>query len=322
MIIVKFCLVILALGIPLAGAARAQSDYPTRPIRFVIPFSAGGIADIHSRIIGAELSKRLGQEVVIENQPGAFGIVAARTVLAQMPDGHTMTLLANGTATSVSLTSLPFDPVIDFAPVAYVVTFDHLLAVSAKSSLRSLSDVVAAARAKPEGLNIGTSAAGTTGNLVGHLFIQRSGIRATLVPHRKTGELAIGLMRNDLDLIVHTYAALAPILKDGSVRAIAATGVKRSAVLPDVPTVQEGGLPSFEAPSWNGVFVRAGTPRQIVDRLNRDINAVLREGRVKQRLLDLGTEPLIGTPEELGARLRHDIELWRVVIAKAGIKSK
>jgi tripartite-type tricarboxylate transporter receptor subunit TctC len=322
MIMGRLCLAALVLGFALAQDAQAQGDYPTRPIRFVVPFSAGGIADIHSRIIGAELSKRLGREVVIENQPGAFGIVAARTVLAQAPDGHTITLLANGTATSVSLTNLPFDPVNDFAPIANVVMFDHLLAANAKSSVRSVSDIVAAGRAKPEGLNVGTSAAGSTGNLVGHLFIQRSGVRATLVPHRKTGELAIGLLRNDLDLIVHTYAAIAPSIRDGSIRAIAGTGAKRSAVLPDVPTVRESGLASFEAESWNGIFARAGTPRGIVDRLNREINAVLREDHVRKRLLDIGIEPSAGTPEALHARLKHDIERWRAVVAKAGIKSK
>ncbi|MCC6474540.1 MAG: tripartite tricarboxylate transporter substrate binding protein [Burkholderiales bacterium] len=312
----------LVLSIALAGGARAQSDYPARPIRFVIPFAVGGIADIHARIVGVELGKRLGQGVVVENQPAAFGIPAAKAVLAQAPDGHTITLLANGTATSVSLTTLPFDPVNDFAPVASIATFDHVLVVNARSSLRSIADIVAAARARPEGLNVGTSAPGTTGNLVTHLFIQRSGIKAALVPHRNTGELAIGLLRNDLDLIVHTYAAIVAQLKDGSLRAVAGTGAKRSAVLPDVPTAQEGGLAGFDAASWFGIFVRAGTPGPIIARLNREINATLHEDRIKQRLLALGTEPMIGTPEDLHARLSNDIERWRVVIDKAGLRNK
>lgn len=305
------------------ASAHAQSDYPTRPLRLIIPFGAGGIADIQSRIVAGELGKRLGQQVVVENQPAGLGIPAAKAVLSAPPDGYALALFANGTATSVSLVAdLTFDPVRDFAPVANLIYFDFLLAANASSPYRSLSDVVTAARARPGALNFGTTARGSSSNLAAELLRLTAGISATVVPYRNPADLTVALLRGDADLVLDTYALLKPAIDDGKARAIASTGPQRSPATPAVPTAQESGLAGFEVTSWQGVFVRAGTPGAVIERLNLELRAVMAQPDVQARLLQLGLEAHAGTPNELGARLKSDIDKWAKVIAQTGIEKR
>ncbi len=316
-------IVALLISLGLGGDAHAQSEYPTRPLRLIIPFGAGGIADIQSRIVAGELGKRLGQQVVVENQPAGLGIPAAKAVLSAPPDGYALALFANGTATSVSLIAdLTFDPVRDFVPVANLIYFDFLLAANASSAFRSLADVIAAARTRPGTLNIGTTARGSSSNLAAELLRFTASIEATVVPYRNPADLTVALLRSDVDLVLDTYALLKPAIDDGKARAVASTGPTRSPATPDVPTAQESGLAGFEVASWQGVFVRAGTPAPIVERLNRELRAVVARSDVKERLLQLGLEAHAGTPEELGTRLRTDIDRWAQVIARAGIEKR
>jgi tripartite-type tricarboxylate transporter receptor subunit TctC len=311
-----------ALGV--GAAAHAQADtYPTRAVRLVIPFGAGGIADIHSRLVAAELSKRLGQQVYVENQPGGFGIPAARTALTAPPDGHTLTLFANGTATSVSLLKdLTFDPLKDFTPVANVVEFEFLMVVNAQSKYRSVGDVLTDAKQRPGAFKIGTTAQGSSSHLAAVLLRSSAGVDLTVVPYRNPADLPIALLRNDVDMVLDTLALLKGTIDDGKARPIAVTGSRRSAALPHIPTAQEGGLAGYEVTSWNGIFARAGVPAPVIERLNREIRATVAMPEIKQRLLQLGLLASSGPPEDLRARLQSDIAKWAKVIADAGIERR
>ena len=301
--------------------ARAQENYPTRPIKIVIGFGPGGLADITMRLLGEKLSARLGQAITIENRPGAGGTVAAQSVATSTPDGYTLVVLSVGTAISVSfLKSLPFDPTRDFVPISTVALFDLLLLVAADSPFKTLQDFLVVARKRGNALNIGAINPGSSQNLGAELFKSTAGIQATIVPYRTTGEVQLALTRGDVSLAVESYAALKGPIADGALRAIASTGTTRS--LPDVPTVQESGLPDYEVVGWNALFAPAGTPGPIVARLNKEINEVLKITDLRQRIIDLGTEPRGSTTEELGALLRHDIAKWGAVIERAGLKHK
>ena len=305
------------------GSAEAQSDYPAMPVRVVVPFGPGGIADTSLRIVAEKLTGELGQQVVVENQPGAGGITAAMNALKAPADGYTLALLTNGTAISVPLfKKLRFDPLTDFTPVSSVAFFDFVLVTNAQSPLRSVADVVAAAKAKPGGLNVGTINIGSSQNLSAELLKSTAGVDFTIVPYRQTPDLLVGMLRGDVDLMIDNYAAVKAAVDDGRARAIATTGTARTPALPDVPTVQESGVPGFEVTSWNGIFAPAGTPTEVIATLNRALHTVLAMPDVKQRMLDLGVEARASTPEELRSRLQADIAKWGEVIAKAGIEQQ
>jgi len=306
--------------VALPGDARAQAAYPSRPVRFVLPFGAGGVADVTSRLTAEKLGEKLGQRFVVENQPGAGGINAARTVISAAPDGYTLGLVTNGTAISVPLfKALPFDPVKDFTMISRLGTFDLVFLVNAQSAFRTLADVVKAARERPGKLNVGTINIGSTQNLGAELFKSTAGVDFQVVPYRNSPEIIVGLLRDDVDMMVDFYAAVRPVLQDGKARALAVSGVKRSSVLPDVPTVQEAGVDGYEVTSWNGMAAPQGTPADVVDVLNRALHEILADEDVRKQYRDVGIEAGASTPEELEAQLRRDIEKWAKVIERANI---
>src|SRR5215467_11501320 len=246
--------------------ARGEGRYPNRPVRLILPFGAGGVADVTSRLTAEKLSDKLGQRFVVENQPGAGGINAVRSVISAPPDGYTLGLVTNGTAISVPLfKSLPFDPTKDFDLVSTLGYFDLVFAANGESSFKTLADFVDAARAAPGKLNVGTINVGGTQNLGAELFKSTAGVDFQVVPYRGSPEIIIGLLRNDVDLMVDFYAALRAGLQDGKLRALAVSSVKRSPILPDIPTVQEAGIRDYEVTSWNGMFAPQGTPREVID---------------------------------------------------------
>jgi tripartite-type tricarboxylate transporter receptor subunit TctC len=305
----------------LLDSAQAQPGYPTKPVRVVVPFGPGGIADTSLRIVAEKLTGELGQQVIVENQPGAGGIIAANKVLKSEADGYTLAFLTNGTAISVPLfKKLPFDPLTDFTPVSSVSFFDFVLVTNAQSPFRTVADVVMAAREKADGLNLGTINVGSSQNLSAELLKSASGANFAIVPYRQTPDLLVGVLRNDVDLMIDNYAGVKAAIDDGRARAIATTGTKRSPALPNVPTVQESGIQSFEVMSWNGIFAPKGTPNEVIATMNRALQAVLTTPDVKQRMLDLGVEARASTPDELRTRLQSDIAKWGDVIAKAGIE--
>jgi tripartite-type tricarboxylate transporter receptor subunit TctC len=312
----------LLLGGAMLAAAQAQPSYPDRPIRIVIGFGPGGLADITMRLVGQKLTELTGQQVVIENRPSAGGIVAASAVTSARPDGYTLFVLSSGIAISRSLIkTMPFDPVADFAPISTVAYFDLLILVPAQSPLRSVNDVTAAARANPGRFNVGTINPGSTQNLSAELLKAATGVNMTIVPYRSTPEVLTALLRDDVHIMIESYAALKAPIDDGRVRPIAATGETRSPVLPNVPTLRESGL-GAEVVGWNALVAPAQTPRPIVELLNRHVTTIVAQPDFRQRLIELGTEARASTPEELGARLAADIDKWAAVIKQAGIEAR
>jgi tripartite-type tricarboxylate transporter receptor subunit TctC len=311
----------LALSTLTASQARAQAKYPDRAVRIVLPFAAGGVADITARIVAEKLGDRFGQRFYVENQPGAGGIAAARTVISSTPDGHTLAMLTNGTAISVSLfKKLPFDPLKDFEPISSLGFFDFILATGANSEFKTLGDFIAAAKAKPGALNVGTINVGSTQNLSAELFKTAADIDFTIVPFRATPEVTVSLLQGDIALMIDSYAAMKGNLADKKFRALASSGPKRSGSTPDIVTVQEGGVGSYDVVSWNALFAPAGTPPEIIGAINGALRDILADADVKKRLLELGVEAKASTPQEISDRLKSDIDKWQKVIEKAGIQ--
>jgi tripartite-type tricarboxylate transporter receptor subunit TctC len=303
-----------------APSALAQARYPDRPIRLIVPFGPGGLADVTARVVGERMGQALGQQVVIVNQPGAGGVSAARAALGAAADGYTLVLFTNGTAISVPLVKeLGYDPLTQFMPVSSLGFFDFLMLTSADHAYRSLDDLLAAAKAKPGALNIGTINVGSTQNLSANLFKSAAGIDVTIVPFRTTPDAITAVLRKDVDLVIDGYVAGKSLLAEGKLRALATSGASRFAGLPGVPTVAESGVPGFDVTSWNAVFTPAGTPPDVIQTLNQAIQTALADPGVRQRLLDLGIEPRGGLPAAIGERLRQDIQRWSDVIRQAGI---
>jgi len=301
--------------------AFAETKYPTKAVRIVLPFAAGGVADITARVVAERLGIRLGGRFYVENQPGAGGIAAARSVTSSVPDGTTLALLSNGTAISVSLfKTLPFDPLKDFTPISSLGYFDFIFATGAGSEFKTLVEFIKAARAKPGALNVGTINVGSTQNLAAELFKTAAGIDFQIIPFRATPDVLVSLMQGNLALMIDSYSSLKGNLADGKIRALASSAAKRSESAPEIATAAEGGVAGYDVVSWNALFAPAGTPPDIVKILNDALHDVLAEPEVKTRLLELGIEARASTPEEIAARLKSDIDKWRLVIEKSGIE--
>ncbi len=312
----------LSLGSALPLPALAQA-WPTKPVRVLVPFGAGGIADITVRIVAERLGDKLGQRFVIENQPGPGGINAARAALQGGTDGYSLALFSNGTAVAAGLfKNLRYDPVKEFAPVSALGYFDFVFATGGESRFKTLGELLAEARAKPGVLNIGTIASGSTQNLSGELFKSSANIDARIVPYRTTPDVILAALRGDVDLIVDSYASMKANLEDGKLRALATSSINRSVSLPNAPTVAEAGIPGFDVTSWNAIFAPAGTPQPIIDTLNKAILEVLALPDTKKLLLDLGIEAKGSTPAELGEKLQADIVKWTAIIDKSGIEKQ
>src|SRR5216683_396889 len=303
--------------------ARAEASYPNKSVRIVLPFAAGGVADTTARIVAEKLGDKLGQRFYVENQAGAGGIAAARTVIASAPDGYTLALLSNGTAVSVSLfKKLPFDPLRDFEPISSLGFFDFVFATGANSELRTLADFIAAAKAKPGALNVGTINIGSTQNLSAELFKTSADIDFTIIPHRGTPEVQISLLQGDIALVIDSYSSMKGNLDDSKFRALASSGPARSKSTPAVATLQESGVANYDVVSWNALFAPTGTPPEIVNKLNGALQDILADADVKKRLIELGIEARASTPQEISARLKSDIDKWQKVIEKAGIQKQ
>jgi tripartite-type tricarboxylate transporter receptor subunit TctC len=305
------------------SALAAEASYPDRSVRIVVPFAAGGVADITARIVAEKLGDRLGQRFYVENQPGAGGIAAARTVISSAPDGYTLALLSNGTAISVSLfKKLSFDPLRDFAPISSLGFFDFIFCTGADSEFKTLAEFIAVAKAKPGALNVGTINVGSSQNLSAELFKTAAGIDFTIVPFRATPEVGVSLLQGDIALMIDSYASIKGNLDDRKFRALASSGPIRSESTPDIAIVQESGVANYDVVSWNALFAPAGTPPEIVQTLNGALQDILADADVKKRLLELGIEARASTPQEISARLKSDIDKWQKVIEKAGIQKQ
>jgi tripartite-type tricarboxylate transporter receptor subunit TctC len=307
-----------ATGLPMA--AGAQTAYPSKPLHIVVPNAPGGAADLTARAVGQKIGEALGQPVIIDNKPGAGGVVAGDTVAKAAPDGHTLLLISSGTAVSASLfNSLPFDTVKDFIPVAPLASFDLVIVASEGGRFKTLAEVLAWSRANPGKLNIGTPNIGTTQHLAAELFKSAAGLDAQIVPFNGTPAVINALRGNQIDVGLDILGPLLAQIKAKALRPLAITGDKRSRMLPEVVTAREAGVPGFVAASWNGLAVPANTPKEIVARLNREIVAALNDPAVKKQLENLNLDPHPGTPEEAAALLANDIKRWNDVIVRARI---
>jgi tripartite-type tricarboxylate transporter receptor subunit TctC len=309
-----------AAAILAAPAAQAQS-WPARPIRLIVPNAAGGIGDLTARAVGQRLAELLGQPVVIENRPGAGGVVAAQALIAAAPDGHTLMLATNSHAIAPALfRALPYDPLRDLAPVVKLGTFAVALLVPPASALRDPAALLARLRERPGALNIGSISVGSTQHLAAELFKTEAGVRAETVTFAATPALVTALLRGDVDVAFEIAGPIWGQIASGELRPIAVTSATRSARLPDVPALGEAALPGFDVVSWNALVAPARTPEPVIARLNRDVNAALATPALRERLLAAGVEAAGGSPEAFGALLAADIARWRGVIERTGIE--
>ena len=303
--------------------ASAQKKYPERPVRIILPFGAGGVGDVMTRIVADKLSQTLGQRFVVENNPGAGGIIAARRVLQSPADGYTLAYLANATALSVALfEKLPFDPIKDFEPVSSMGYFDLIFVTAANSPYKTLDDFIKAAKERPSQLNVGTIVAGSMQNLGVELLKSTLDLNFVIVPFRNSGEVLIALERNDVQMAAEFYAALRGGIEANKFIPIGTSGVRRTQYLPSAPTMKEAGAGDFEVTGWSGIFAPAGTPSEVIKTLNASMKNILSDPEVKKKALELGIEAGGSTPEDLHNRFRTDIGKWSKVIEKAGIKKQ
>lgn len=307
---------LMGLAAVAARPALAQTAFPNQPLKLVIPLAAGGVGDTTARLVAEKMGEKLGQRIVIENIPGPGGNAAARAVLQQPADGHTMMLLTNGTAIGVTLLkTMSFDPVKDFEPVAKFGYFEFFFATRGDGPHKTMADLIAAAKANPGKLNVGTTTTGSTQHLTALLLKTTSGIEFQWVPFKTTPDLLIALIRGDIDMTVEAYSALKGNADDGKVRVLAASSAGRSPAAPSVPGAKEAGAgDAMDVAAWNGVFVKAGTPPAAVGSLNKAAAEALADPGLKKRLLDLGITAEAGTPRQMGELLQSEIARWAKVI--------
>jgi tripartite-type tricarboxylate transporter receptor subunit TctC len=318
MVFKSFFGTLLASLVLLHGAA-AQT-FPSKPIKIVVPFGAGGVADLTARIVGAKLTESLGQSVIIDNKPGAGGVIASDTVAKSAPDGHTLLLMSNATAVSAGLfKTLPFDPVRDFTPVSTLGYFDIAVVVPGNSKFKTFGELLSYAKANPGKLNIGSINIGSTQNLAAELFKTSANVDVQIVPFNGTPAVITALRGGQIDAAVEILGPVMPQINDKALRALAVTGDNRAAALPDVPTAKESGLPSFVASSWNALAAPSKTPKEVIARLNKDITAALNSPDVKKKLHDLNVQARASTPEQAAELLASEIKRWGDVIQRAKI---
>ncbi len=315
-------LIALVLCSIFVAAAGAQEAYPSRPVRFILPFPPGGGTDILGRLIAERLSAGLGQPVVTENRGGAGGNVGAEAAAHSAPDGYTIVLVAPSLAISPSLYSkLNYDPVKDLAPVSLVATVPNVMLTNPSVEAKNLQEFIALARARPGAMNYGSGGAGTSNHLAGELFNIVTGAKLVHVPYKGVNLAMQGVLAGEIHLVFIGIPAALPHIKAGRLRALALVAPQRSPALPELPTAAEAGLKDFEVTTWYGVMTPAGTPRPIVTRLNAELVKIMHAPDVKERLAGMATDPLTSTPEEFAAYLRQEIAKWGDVVRRANLKA-
>lgn len=313
----------LAAGVAaLSFIAPAQAqDFPSRTVKIVMGFGAGGLGDIAGRAIGEVMSKSIGQPVIIENMPGAGGATAALAVARAAPDGHSMLWVSSQNAIAPSMfKSMPYEWSRDFTPIGPMATFDFVLFVHKDSPLKTVQDVIGAAKKDPDKFNFGSIAVGTAQNLSTLQFVSMAGLKVPTVPFRTTGEVMTGLISGNIQAAFETIPGAIGQINSGQMRAIAVSSTKRNPFLPDVPTVAESGVPNYLTYSWNGMVLPAKTPPNVVMRVNSEINKAIATPEIQKRFRELIMEPRVGTPEDLQKIYETDVAVWRKIITEANIQ--
>lgn len=303
-----------------ASNAAAAADFPQHPLRVIIPFGPGGLADVTMRLAGEELAQRLGQPVIIENRPGAGGVAATSTMLNADADGYTLIVLTNGsTIAETQFPNLPYDITTDLQAVSALAWFDLVFLTSPDSGLKSLQDVLQKATNAPQGIRIATINPGSTQHLSAELFKKTTGIKATIITYRTTPDVLGALLRNEVDVVIDAYTALKGAIDGGQALPLAVTGSTRNAALPEVPTVLEAGVADYEVTGWNALYTQKAVPADIVTKLHEAVVAVVALPDIQQRFAELGVEARANTPEQMQERLLADIQRWRKVMIDAGL---
>ena len=307
----------------LCGAFSAQAAYPEKPIKIVVGFAAGGGSDILTRTIAPALAEALGQPVIVDNLPGAGGNRAMAEVARARPDGYTLLMGTPGLATNSSLyANLGFDPAKDFAPVAMVASVQNVLLVRPSLSVQKVSELIDLARQSPGKLNYASPGSGTSLHLAGELFNESAGVKTVHVPYKGGGQALSDLMSGQVDFMFNVLPSALPQIKAGTVRAIAVTGSQRSDALPDIPTMIESGVAGYTAVTWNGILAPAGTPPEIIEKLNKTIGQVLASPEMLQRYASIGTTVLTGSPEDFAKLIRDETVKWQRAIQASGLKAE
>lgn len=306
----------------LTGAAAAQSQYPSRPLRIIVPQSPGASTDLTARLIGQRLSEAVKQPVVVDNRPGAGSIHGTDIVAKATPDGYTLLVVASSISINPSIyAKLPYDTLRDLAPVTQLSAFPNMLVVHPSVPVKSVQDLIALAKAKPGQLNYASAGSGTGTHLSAELFKGMTGVDMVHVPYKGGGPAVIALVGGQVQLMFGTTVALLPQVRAGKLRAIAVTTAKRTPAAPDVPTIAESGVPGFDHGPWNALFTTGRTPEPIVARLNREVVQILHAPEVKAMFMKEGAEPVGNSPAEFAAVLKSEIVKWAKVVKAAGIKA-
>ena len=308
----------------LFAVPAAQADtYPSRPVRIIVPYGPGGIADVTMRMVAQNLSQHLGQQFFIENRPGAGGIVGMQSAKEAPADGYTLVMLGGGLTIAKALfKSLPYNIETDFTPVSTTASYGLVIATKSGSPYKTINDVIAGAKARPGTLNFGTINAGSAQNLSAELFRTMAGVDVTIVPYKTTPDLANAVLRGDVDVAFEYYVGFQSPITNNQMTVLATTGQQRASNLPNVPTVIESGLPGYEVTSWNGLAVPAGTPADIVVLLNRAVDGAVKSPEVQKFSSEAGMDARSMSSEDLRNRIRNDVAIWSQVIEKAGIKKR
>ena len=301
----------------------AQSAFPNKPLKIVVPFGAGGVADLTARTVAQKLGENLGQSIVTENKPGAGGVVATDAVAKSSPDGYTLLLMSNATAVSAGLfKALPYDAEKDLIPLSILGAFDIAIVVNNDSKFANLADLLSFAKANPGKLNIGSINVGSTQNLAAELFKSTAGIDAQVVPFNGTPAVLTALRGGQIDVGVEILAPVLPQIKGQALRALAVTGDKRAAALPQVPTAKESGVRNLYAASWNALAAPAKTPKDVVQKLNQEIQNTLNHPDVRKKLQDMNVDPQPSSLQQAADLLSSETKRWGEVIQRAGIQKQ
>jgi tripartite-type tricarboxylate transporter receptor subunit TctC len=313
------CLIAMGISAIASIGGASAADYPTRPVRWVVGYPPGGATDIIARLLGQRLSERLGQPFVIENKPGAGNNIATEAVINAEPDGYTVLLVNPANYINASLyTNLKFNVVRDVAPIAAFNRVPNVMTVNNDVPAKTVAEFVAYVKANPGKVNMASSGNGTSVHLSGEMFMMMSGVKMQHVPYRGAAPAITDMLGGQVQLIFDNMPSILQHIRAGSLRALAVTTTARSPLLPDVPTVAET-VPGYEASALFGMGAPKNTPKEIIEKLNKEINAVLAEPAIKAKLIDLGGEPLIGPPEAFGAMIVAETEKWEKVVKAAGV---
>jgi tripartite-type tricarboxylate transporter receptor subunit TctC len=300
--------------------AIAQTTYPTKPIRWIVPFVPGGSTTIIARLLGQKLTESWGQQVVVDNRGGGNTIIGTEAMVRAAPDGYTILQVTSTHAINPSLLATPYDAIRDFAPVGTLVATETLLVVSPSLPANNLQELIALAKSKPGQLNFGSSGSGTSNHLALELFSILAGIRMQHIPYKGAGPAVIDLMGGRIQVFTNNAVPLTPFVKSGKIRAIAVSGETRLRSLPEVPTFSQAGLPGYDVRSWQGILAPAKTPRPIVDKLSQEFARILQTPEIRENLLTMGADPLISTPQQFAALIKADLVRYAKLIKDANIK--